>query len=76
METVGVYEAKTHLASLLQRVAKGEVVTITKHGRPVAKLLPVAPALEPESVIQELRALRRGVTLGDSVRDLIEEGRA
>lgn len=76
METVGVYEAKTHLASLLQRVAKGEVVTITKHGQPVAKLLPVAPTLEPESVIQELRALRRGVTLGDSVRDLIEEGRA
>ena len=32
METVGAYEAKTHLPKLLERVLKGERITITKHG--------------------------------------------
>ena len=40
MITVGAYEAKTHLSNLLERVAKGESVTITKHGRPVAVMRP------------------------------------
>ena len=42
METVGAYEAKTHLPRLLDRVARGESLTITRHGRPVARLVPVA----------------------------------
>ena len=41
METVGAYEAKTHLPKLLDRVAKGEQITITRHGMPVAILAPV-----------------------------------
>jgi len=40
METVGAYEAKTHLPKLLERVSKGEQITITKHGVPVALLQP------------------------------------
>ena len=40
---VGVYEAKTHLPELLSRVAHGEQVTITRHGRAVARLVPVEP---------------------------------
>ena len=40
MESVGSFEAKTHLPQLLERVAKGEEFTITKHGKPVAKLVP------------------------------------
>ena len=36
--TVGSYEAKTHLSALLERVARGETITITKHGVPVATL--------------------------------------
>ena len=38
---IGAYEAKTHLPALLERVARGERFTITKHGRPVARLVPV-----------------------------------
>ena len=41
MVTVGSYEAKTHLAQLLERVAHGERITITKHGVPMAKLVPM-----------------------------------
>lgn len=40
MEHVGSYEAKTHLPRLLERVKKGERITITKHGVPVAVLQP------------------------------------
>ena len=41
MEMIGAYEAKTHLAQLLERVARGEHLTITRHGKPVAQLIPV-----------------------------------
>ncbi len=41
MQTVGAYEAKTHLPRLLDRVAQGESLTITRHGRPVARLVPI-----------------------------------
>ncbi len=45
METVGAYQAKKHLNQLLNRVAKGEQITITKHGVPVATLQPAGPLL-------------------------------
>lgn len=40
MQNVGAYEAKTHLPRLLDRVARGESLTITRHGHPVARLVP------------------------------------
>jgi prevent-host-death family protein len=75
---VGAFEAKTHLSALLDRVAQGEEVVITKHGRPVARLVPAAAA-ERESVdaiIARIKALRVGQTLGGlSWKDLRDEGR-
>lgn len=41
MESIGAYEAKTHLPQLLDRIARGESLTITRHGRPVARLVPI-----------------------------------
>ena len=41
MEIVGAYEAKTHLPRLLDRVARGESLIITRHGKPIAQLTPV-----------------------------------
>ncbi|WP_431269331.1 type II toxin-antitoxin system Phd/YefM family antitoxin [Dankookia sp. P2] len=48
--SIGAYEAKTHLSALLDRVARGESLTITRNGKPVARLVPAeaAPA-RPES---------------------------
>ena len=40
MDTVGAFEAKTHLAALPERVEHGETFTVTRHGKPVAKLVP------------------------------------
>jgi prevent-host-death family protein len=78
VETVGAYEAKTHLPKLLERVLKGERITITKHGIPVAVLQPHDPAkkLDTQSVIAEIRKFRDKHSLGEtSIRDMIEEGR-
>jgi prevent-host-death family protein len=78
METVGSYEAKTHLPRLLDRVARGERITITKHGVPVALLVPATPRGREDlsRVIEEIRRARKGRRLrGLSIRRLIEEGR-
>lgn len=78
METVGAYEAKTHLPRLLDRVAQGERITITKHGVPVAMLVPISSLSreERQAAIQELHTFRQGRKLGkDSIRDMIAEGR-
>ena len=47
MDTIGAFEAKTHFSSLLERVAQGESFTITRHGKPEAKLVP-AQRRDPE----------------------------
>lgn len=74
--SVGAYDAKTHLPRLLDQVEQGETVTITKHGREVARLVPIGSRPSPTSIIAALRSARSGVRLGgDSVRELIEEGR-
>jgi prevent-host-death family protein len=61
METVGSFEAKTHLSRLLDRVEKGETFTITKNGRPVARLVPAEERTgrSVAGAIADLRALRR-----------------
>ncbi|MDQ7784901.1 MAG: type II toxin-antitoxin system prevent-host-death family antitoxin [Desulfomonilaceae bacterium] len=78
MVTVGTYEAKTHLTQLLERVAKGEKITITKHGVPVATLQPAdsSKRLPVRDVIDQLKRFRSAHRLdGLSIRDMIEEGR-
>jgi len=83
MKTVGAFQAKTQLSQLLDRVEKGEAVTITRHGRPVAVLAPIAPiaparpARTGEQWLAETKRLRKGITLGGTVtiRQLIDEGR-
>jgi prevent-host-death family protein len=79
MSSVGAYEAKTHLAELLDRVERGERITITRHGRPVAELVPStgAPDVTVDEAIVGLRSFRAQHTLGPglSIRDLVTEGR-
>jgi prevent-host-death family protein len=78
METVGAYEAKTHLSKLLDRVAKGEQIIITRHGSPVAIMQPAdrSKQVDVAAVIRKMRSLRRAHQLGGlSVKDMIEEGR-
>ncbi|MBU1182279.1 MAG: type II toxin-antitoxin system prevent-host-death family antitoxin [Pseudomonadota bacterium] len=78
MDSVGAYEAKTHLSKLLDRVIKGEKIMITKHGVPLAVLQPPAFSRKalPRQVIAEMRQFRDKHPLdGLSIRQMIEEGR-
>jgi prevent-host-death family protein len=79
--SVGAYEAKTHLPQLLDRVEDGETITITRHGKPVARLVPAAGRAKPDvrKAIEEMKRFQKehGPTLGPdlTIRDLMEEGR-
>jgi prevent-host-death family protein len=78
MSSVGAYEAKTHLPRLLERVARGERITITRHGLPVAELVPVPSSKKTDisAVIRQLRSMRGNLALkGMSIREMIDEGR-
>jgi prevent-host-death family protein len=78
MPQVGAYEAKTHLPRLLARVQQGERFLITKHGHPVAELVPVTSRSEEaiRHAIEHLERFRAGHSLGGTtVRELIDEGR-
>jgi len=78
MITVGAFEAKTHLSSLLEQVAAGEEVVITKHGKPVARLVN-AQAFDREKAreaVEQLKELRKSMSLGGlSWKELRDEGR-
>jgi prevent-host-death family protein len=79
LRQIGAFEAKNRLSELLVAVENGEEVTITKHGRPVAKLVPFTAHDQARvaAAIAELRELREKVRLGagETVKDLINEGR-
>ncbi|HWH36762.1 MAG TPA: type II toxin-antitoxin system prevent-host-death family antitoxin [Candidatus Limnocylindrales bacterium] len=77
MRRVGAYEAKTKLPSLLDDVAAGQSVTITRHGTPIARLVPADRQRETaRSAAEQLLEFRRAHRLaGLSIRELIDEGR-
>jgi prevent-host-death family protein len=77
MSEVGAYEAKTHLPRLLKQVEAGEIVTITRNGRAIARLTPVS---DGENAALRILKLRKAVSRPErngklSMRALIEEGR-
>ena len=78
MQTVGASEAKTHFSALLDRVAQGEEITISRHGVPVAMLVPGPAGPKPDirETIKAMLEFRKGQRLdGLSIREMIDEGR-
>jgi len=78
MITVGAFEAKTHLSALLEKVANGEEVVITRHGKPVARLTRIDQfdRARADAAFEELKRLREKTTLGGlSWKELRDEGR-
>jgi prevent-host-death family protein len=85
MREVQASDAKTHLPQLLDDVERGEVILITRHGRPIAWLVPEVAhrKAEIQAAIDGILALRKGRTLRkesspispEEIRDLIDEGR-
>lgn len=80
---VGAFEAKTKFSELLKRVREGEEITITRHEKPVARLVPVGRSSRSQAkaafeLLDEIRRRteKRGGKAGKlSYRELIEEGR-
>jgi prevent-host-death family protein len=77
---VSTAEAKNRLSALLGEVARGEEITITKRGVPVAKLVPAMPRFDRDKARRAAAGLReasRGATLGGiKIKDLVDEGRS
>ena len=79
MREVGAFQAKTHLSALLDEVARGETIIITRRGRPVARLTaPEAPDREAAvAAATTLRRLRRriGWASTEDILQMRDEGR-
>ncbi len=80
MKTVGIYEAKTHFAKLIAEVESGETVTVTRHGTPVARVVPIRDEFaDSAAAIREWTEYRKthNIRLGDdiTIKELIDEGR-
>ena len=78
MKSIGSYEAKTHLPALLDQVAAGEEITITKRGIPVARLVPIEKEtpMTVREAISRMLEISSNESLGNlTIRELIDEGR-
>ena len=79
MKEIGAFEAKNKLGQLLDMVEQGEEVLITRHGRPVARLVPPQHAFnrsEAREAARQIREMSRGVRLGGiKIKELVDEGR-
>jgi len=79
MESVGAFEAKTHLSELLDQVEAGHKITITKRGKPVAMLVPVTSTQgreEVSEVIARIKHFRTKCKTGKvDIEALIQEAR-
>lgn len=81
MTEVGTFDAKNRLSELLDRVENGEEVTITRHGKAVARL--VAPLMDEErkarasQAVEQIKEMRKQVKPldGITIKELINEGR-
>ena len=74
MKRVGTFEGKTHFSRLVEEAERGEVIVITRNGKPVAQLGPIS---QPQPTAKEALAhlLAMDEPLGLPLRKLIEEGR-
>lgn len=79
MRKIGAFEAKNKFGTLLDWVANGEEVLITRRGKAVARLVPAEPGFDRAKARRAADGIieaRRGITLGDlKIKDLVNEGR-
>jgi prevent-host-death family protein len=66
METVGLFEAKTHLSELIARAERGEETIITRHNKPVAKIVPINE-VSPELVARRREILKEMQAIGREI---------
>lgn len=80
MVNIAIAEAKNHLSELISRVEAGEEIAVTRHGKPVARLVamqagdPQAHRVRVEQAFVRLAALRIGVSLEGDLKSIAREG--
>lgn len=74
---MSAFDAKTHLSQLLHEVEKGRAITITRRGRPVARLVPTTEenVASVNDILTELSTIRKRVKGSCDIKELINEGR-
>ena len=78
MESVGLFEAKTHLSELIARAERGEETIITRHNKPVARIVPMDSARRPgaqQGALEALAVFEPLVISGATLDELIRAGR-
>ncbi|MCB8876349.1 type II toxin-antitoxin system Phd/YefM family antitoxin [Acidisoma silvae] len=79
MDSFAEITGSEQIQDLLTRVEQGEAVTITRDGKPVARLVPLPPPFDRDkakAAADGLREMSKGVRLnGLTIRELIDEGR-
>jgi prevent-host-death family protein len=85
MATISAFEAKTRFGELLERVSRGEEIVITRHDKPVARIVPEGNRrlVQVRAAVQDLRALQKEISKRNrsnpitdkEIRDAINEGR-
>ncbi len=85
MDTVTAFEAKTRFGELLSRVANGEEIVITRHDKPVARLVPEGSAsfARIQEAVHDINRLREEISLRPgfrrlsrrAIKDAVNEGR-
>jgi prevent-host-death family protein len=79
MIEVGAFEAKNKLSHLLDLAEKGEEIIITRHGKQVARLLPMVKPFDHEAALQavaDVKKMRKGMRLSAAeIKEFINEGR-
>lgn len=81
MKTVAVFEAKSRLSEILAAVERGEEYTVTKHGKPIARIVPsgqidATAMADARKLIARIKLTRKDSNLtDDELREAIEDGR-
>jgi len=70
MDAIKLTDAKAHLSELVDRVEAGHSIDITRRGKPVARLIPIAKPRKPIDAVL-LRSLTASMPQGDSAADLV-----
>lgn len=75
--SIGVYDLKTHLSSVLEEVMAGREVTVKRHGHAIARIAPLTPTTDDQraAAVDRIRVRRSGRKLGMGAAELIREMR-
>jgi prevent-host-death family protein len=77
-KTIGAFQAKTHLSELLNDVAGGAVITITRRGKAVAQIIPFSEEQEKPGtaeILERFKEIRAAIKGTVKIKEFVKQGR-